>query len=217
MQNTTFTSTPIHYVKLKKITNGVENGFVKAVFSKLNQADEKDRIAIQQVQDIWGKKEFIANSCCENFFKEQSPETQTYNCIELISNAPLGERIIGLAKSLTLDLGKTKIYHLSWLASKLKLDNPERGIKGVGEVLLGEVFNKAKNKKMPLEFTSSNDSFYFKTFKNAGLDFVEDEELFEMGNGLFTIQKRDFDKYINYCQKKYGTDFSAKIKEGIQI
>lgn len=216
--NINFTSTPIHYVNLKKLTNGVEDGFVKAVFSKLNPSDKKDIDAIIQINQDWDE-EYLVSEYCGDFIRNISPDINQYHAIELLENKDLGDKIVGLVKYYFKNYGNKENLHLSWLITNPKAKfisrDEKREIKGVGEILLGETFNKAKeHKALGLEFSYGNDSFYKKTFENAGINIINGKT-FNPSDKEFYVETEDFDKYINYCQNKYSTDFSAKIKDGI--
>jgi len=163
-----FTSTPIHYVNLKKVTNGVEDGFIKAVFTKLNPNDlEGDCLAIEKIKETWKE-----NDMAEKFagiFKFFKSDLNFYNALELVGNNNLDERIVSLVKS-SIEGGRT--LKLSILLSKPELsrENIQRPIKNVGELMLGEIFNKAKQLQVSrLEFESAEDAFYIHVLTRLGL------------------------------------------------
>lgn len=203
-----FTSTPIHYVNLKKVTNGIEDGFVKAVFSKLNPNDkEGDCLAIEKIKETWKE-----NDMAEKFagiFKFFKSDLNFYNALELVGNNNLDERIVSMVKS-SVEGGRT--LKLSILLSKPELfkENIQRPMKNVGELMLGEIFHKAKQLQVSrLEFESAEDAFYIHVFDKVGIELTGDK--YNPVKHKFSLPKEDFDKYLKYIQKEYNTDFSAVI------
>lgn len=201
-----FTSIPIHNINLKKVTNGVEIGSIKAVFSKLDVNDPKDSEALFEIKELWDDKDKLV-CCMYRHFKIKTPDNE-YFTIELPGNNSLSDRIIGLAN--TFYSAKDKVYNLLNLITKPSMQyyTEERGIKGVGETLLGEIFQKAReNNASNLVFGSLANNFYNKSFDNAKMTN------YKIGDSSFryTISRDNFDKYIKYCQEKYNDNFSTII------
>ena len=203
-----FTSTPLHYVNLRKVTNGAEDGFVRAVFTKLNPKDlEGDCLAVDKIKDTW-----MGTSLRDNFagaFKFFKAESNHYNAIELVGNNNLGDRIVGLAKS-SVELGRMLKLSLLLIKPEMSRINYKRSINHIGELMLGEMFNKAKQLNVSkLELESAEDDFYIKVLEKAGIELTP--EKYDSINHKFHIPVEDFDKYINWCQSEYKTNFSATI------
>lgn len=203
--NTTFTSTPIHTVNLKKVTNGVEDGFVKAVFSKLDPRDHEDILAMQKIKENWEDKN-ATDWICPSFERldEVDKFSLRFHCIELPGTESLDKRIVGLTESFIPPNEDVKFYHLSCIASKAEnqYGKTERIVKNIGEVMLGSLFNDAKKLKAScFEIISVCNGFYENTFGNSKIAFKEKYR-------VFNIQKRSFNKYLKYIQNKFNFDFS---------
>lgn len=86
-----FTSTPVHSVNLKKLTNGAENGFIKAVYSKLSPEDLNDSVAINELKATWD----VPHKLMDEFSREfnLSIKSHEYNAIEMIGETPLYKNI----------------------------------------------------------------------------------------------------------------------------
>ena len=211
--NVNFTSTPIHSVNLKKLTNGAEDGFVKAVFSKLDPNDINDSLAIHELKATWD----VPYNLMDEFSREfnLSIKSHEYNAIEMVGEAPLYKRIVGLICSNSYSRNNEIISTGRVLITKPELSKKSdaRSVKGVGEMLLGKAFYQAKlAKSKEFKFDSSATDFYEKTFADAKIRIIKGVNFFqEGGNDRFVIGEKDFDKYINWCQQKYQTNFSAKI------
>jgi len=213
-----FKSKPLHYVNLKKFTNNVDDGFIKAVFSELNPSNSVDKEAIKEIRESWKDNSTAGDFCdyfiCDSHIKHPSSfaikNPTKYFCIELINKNPLGQRIIGVLKTFP-DLKIPDYYYLSRIATKneFRYGDSERSIKNIGEILLGESFNETKKRNFSgLTFTSLCDEFFETSFNNAGIDFKNRW-------GDFTIEKGELNKYLEYIQKKFNINFSQKIKKSI--
>lgn len=204
--NVSFTSTPIHTITLKKLTNGVENGTIKAVFSKLNPFDIKDIESIEKIKETWSDPEKLIHSFYRHF-KEKKSDNEFF-AIELDEKNGLSKTILGLLN--TCFLPKDKMYHLLTINTKPNFikGRKDKEIKGIGEIMLGEAIQQAKQKKVDsFNFISLADNFYDHTFEKAKLKFHKSENSY----AHYIIESEDFDKYIEYCEKKYGNNFSATI------
>lgn len=204
--NINFTSIPVHAVNLKKVTNGIENDSVKAIFSRLDIDDPKDLDTLRQLKDTWDDRDKLVHSMYKHF-KMKTPDND-YFAIELPGKDDLSERIVGLAHTLYSQTNKT--YELRELITKpcLQYYTDERKIKGIGEALLGEVVKQAKGKNANnVNFVSLAKNFYNKSLERAKVNnFKLSENSFR-----YFISKENFDKYIQYCQDEYGDNFSAII------
>lgn len=205
--NICFKSTPIHTVNLKKVSNGVEDGFVKAVFSKLDPRDPEDVNAIKKIKETWHDK-LATDWICESFEKLNKVDkfALRFHCIELPGNESLDKRIIGLTESFVPPDEDFKFYHLSCIASKAEnqYGKTERTVKNIGEVMLGSLFNDAKKLKAScFEIISACNGFYEKTFADSKIAFKEKY-------CVYNIQKRSFNKYLKHIQNKFNFKFSQK-------
>lgn len=205
---TLFGSQSLHFVNIKRVTAGVEDGFVKAVFSKLDPNSAEDIEAIIKIKDTW--KEKLAHTWIgENFLNlEKLKKTPLeFHCIELINEKSLGERIIGLSEILIPEEKQT--CHLRCIVSKAEnqFDNKNRQLKNIGEMLLGAVINDAQKKHATsLDIFSILDAFYDKTFLKSGINF-------EKVYSNFKINSEEFGKYIAYIEKKFKMSFSEKTSK----
>lgn len=222
-----FGSTPLHQVNLRK---GDGSGFVRAVVSELDPKCEEDFLALSQVAKDWNAGFFVGKIL--NFFEacrgsltshQNNPELQdwivknnpqTYYAVELLHEAPLHEKIAGLlmATFKRNTLHNCRNLDLSLLQVRPDImyqdgvDNSARRIKGVGEVLVGQVFRHAKESAAPsITITSSNDYFYYETFKKSGVEMIDDR-LYDY-TAPFTIKSGEFDKYLGYTEQKYQIKF----------
>lgn len=217
---TSFTSTPLHCVNLKKIVTVADNSPILAVFSSLNPKSRGDRNALLQIKDTWRKSQLVRNFCTS--FLENQSNLHQFNAIELVNEKPLGERIVGLIKTFPSYNNKEKGLYLATILTKPEFSahNQGRTIKDIGEIMLGEIFNYAKKTQAHfIEFTSIDDNFYSRVFSKASVHAVEEDasHYCEYLSGEFFIPQGEFDKYLNYCKKQYGLDFSENLKGGIEI
>lgn len=202
-----FTSRPIHYVNIRN----ADNKFVKAVFSRLDPKCGVDKAAIEKLQNSWEvphelMKDFYAEFSCPKDGKE-------FNAIELPGKGPLHKRILGVVYSKTYMLWNKEHMSMPLLITnpEIKYGRESRKLKGIGEIMLGEVFNRAKKMNVPeLEFNSEANKFFRKFFRHTKVKIVDGVN-FNPYNRFFHISQENFDKCINWCQKKHQTNFSAKI------
>lgn len=197
--NVEFKSIPIYQVNVRN----ADNGLVKAVFSELKATCEEDKLAIIKIKNSW-ENSYLLDGFFEDF-KDTFSSDKNFNAIELLGKAPLGERIIGLVQTQFMyanDLFGTYIFSRPDLKKQVVC----RKIKNVGEVLLGSIMKMAKEKNSThFNFRSSNDSFYYKTFDDAKIQpyVMKGRRLTE-----FSINSKEMQKYIEYCQNKFKIDFS---------
>lgn len=207
---TSFTSTPLHGVN---VYNAKGRFLTSAVFSKLSPTDNKDIEALKYILENWKGNPLLLGMFRDNF-REIPNSLNEFHAIELPGMKNLGEKIVGLTMSYPRkDFDNSKIFHLALIVVKpeLRAEIKDRGIKNVGEVLLGEMFNLAKKMKASsLELFSQNHGFYVKTFKNACIDISEENEIFSPSDQKFSIDKTLFNKYIEYCKNKFSINFSNK-------
>ena len=205
--NVNFTSRPIHCVNIRD----ADNKLVKVVFSKLDPKCGVDKAAIKKLQNSWEvphelMKDFYAEFSCPKDGKE-------FNAIELPGIGPLHKKILGVVYSKTYMLHNQERMSMPLLITNpdLKHENGLRKLKGIGEIMLGEVFNRAKKTKAPeLEFNSEANKFFRKFFSRAKVKITDDVN-YNPYNSFFHIGQEDFDKCIDWCQKKHKTNFSATI------
>jgi len=207
-----FTSTPLHPVNLRKFTNGAQDGFVKAVFSKLDPNNLEDLAALKEIEtNADSEKSAILRMLC-GFFPYNCFQNDQYHCLELVGEGSLAQRIVGLLNT-TPGLGDKKAYVGKLIATvpRFKYGKDDRGIKGVGEVMLGETFNLAKKGGFErLSFDSTKNPFYDETFRTAKVN-VQEREISGWDSARnIIIPKTEFDKYINYCEDKYKFKFNKK-------
>jgi len=205
--NIYFTSTPIRQVNLKKITNGIDDGFIKAIFSNLNPANPKDRKAVKYINKTWNKN-LITNEFCDEFLARRDFDTETFYCIELPNKKKLGDKIIGVSKGILFSDNNKPEYFLHFIAinPSLRATSENRQIKNIGEVMLGEAFNLAKTADAShISFENIN-SFCNKVFKKAGIKIFDSNQDSSSTNAFsyfFSINKDIIDKYLNYYQKEF--------------
>lgn len=212
--NIYFTSTPLYRLNLTKIVNEAENGVAKGVFSKLNPKSELDIEAIKQIKESFTK---IDANCpgqllCRDFLNNSSDNIEYY-ALELSEKPTLAERIVGLAQIYP----EKRNYLLPYLyvMPEFQKSNPNRTLKNAGKLLMSLIFNQVKNSRSTgLSFSSTNDNFYLKIFRDANIKLTGDS-YFHRGKNYefskFFIDRDDFDTYQNYIKNKFGIDFLQKI------
>jgi hypothetical protein len=201
-----FKSRPIREINLAK--NKKER--IGAVFTELLQ--KEDRPAIQKIYDSpeWDEASG-RNHLCGDFIARKPDESLKFYAIELADKTKeLADRIVGLFNTEVCkdnDTGK-KFLDFSFAFAKPSLkfrdENLPRGHKGIGENMLAETFRIAKEQNFDtVAITSTNNPFYEHSFKEAKLKNIKRKPLL---NGIieYRISGSEFDKYIDYVQKKYG-------------
>ena len=213
-----FTSKPLHFVNLKKLTNGAEDGFIKAVVSELDATDKIDTDAIEKLNVAWNNRSGLVHWFCQDFLAKANASAQ-YFVIEKPGSTNLVDKIVGLLQIYPQKNFVTKRDNLilSTLATKSEFSskNTERGMKNIGEALLGETFNSAKEKNIAdvkIYATKSNCGFYSNFFKNAGLSEAEFGNPTEENLYTLVIKEKNFDKCIKYYQNKFCSDTLPQFK-----
>lgn len=217
-----FTSTPIHKVNLINVKDG---SFIPAVFSQLNPNNQLDAKAIKYIQKTWEETPLLTDHLYDDFMSVSNSEQ--YHVIELVNKAPLEQRIVGLIKSRISHVEKHNGLELMCtgrindVKALLELNKPQcslsllivkpefakknmlRKIKDIGELLLGEIFNLAKNADASsFVFNAANTDFYNKTFSRA----LADNYIPHPSNTAshFNMKRDTFDKYLAYWKQKFG-------------
>lgn len=214
VSSTSFTSTPLKKVYLRSINKNGEEKLIKGMYTKLTPEDIN---SIKEISQNWQVPHGLAQDFYRdfNFYNFISPDTkQSFNAVELISKKPLKEKILGLMHCYTSVIcgEKSLCGNTIFVNPNLSTANKNRNIKGIGEILLGNFFSQAKRGNVDYaNFTSSSSavSFYRTTLKKAGIK-VSKNNYFNKDRCRFSIPQNEFDKYIQYCQKKYNTDLSQK-------
>lgn len=202
VNNPNFKSTPIQNVHLRN----AQGGYVKAVFTELDQKNIEDIEGIRNISTLWKNADY-GKTYCKHFLTSNIDNNVRYFSLEFEHGKNLAERILGLLKlrfSKNLNTGKMDISLLQTKPEIMYTDYEQnRAIKGVGETLLSAAFVLAKNKKISrIDIVSTNDYFYYNSFKKAGLDLNEEDKMY-YNIGDIEIHNKDFDKYIDYINKKY--------------
>lgn len=200
--NINFKSTPIHKIKLFKVSNEKVCGTVDAVISKLNSSDYYD---IEKIKNNWDSD--LIDSFTYNFGVNCKVKNNNFYAIELINQEPLSKKIVGLMYD------ETKVNDDEYLKLNYILTHPQfnkkvknRELKGIGEILFYKAFSDAKiTKANKLDFVSINNGFYNNTFNNAKIGFTDKNKYYPLKH-KYSIDKSSFDKYLNYCKEKYGFD-----------
>lgn len=213
-QKVNFTAIPLHPVKICRIPNGQKMLSCEGVISMLDPKDPQDISNVRNILESWKSHRDLIEKFCKQFFSsdDRLPNEQ-YLALEIPNGK---EKIIAGIERLcpTVDSDATDI-HLSYLITnpEFEADNPNRTVKGIGEILLAKAFHVAKESNAyDLDIFSSNDPFYFKTLANAEIKL--DESKFPVlqtfgTQSLFTFVREHFDKYIEYCERKYGFKFPS--------
>ncbi|MDD3437768.1 MAG: hypothetical protein PHC64_11515 [Candidatus Gastranaerophilales bacterium] len=207
--NINFTSVPICHVNLPT-PEGCKT--VKATVSMLIPGNAEDTKAVREIGDSWN--ETLAGYV-RDLFVQNSYYDQSYQALELSGQGDLADRIVGLSSYQNLYDGFNNEIYLSYLVAKPELSakTETRGIKNIGEALLGAVFSAAqKMKAYRVSFQSENNGFYAKTFSMIGLDIPE---LKRKKSPKIQICGCNIDEYVEYWQEKFGVDFMEMISEGI--
>lgn len=208
--NISFSAIPIGNVnRIPKVEKGIVNGCVEGIISKLDSSDRLDLEAVSQIEKNWqGHYEQLYWYFSGNF--RNPAETDSFHSLEFVSDASLGKRIVGLIQhKLKNDKGN---FEASLLLIKPDLiaEKKNRKFKSLGEILLGVPFQKAKEANVPameLEFMDTNEAFYDKIFKKADVKaekFVDSKTKTKN----FLVKNEEFNKYIEYCKKNFGLNFS---------
>lgn len=210
--NPSFTSRPFCNVNLKRVSSGVHKNYTQAVISTLSPKSEIDKVAVDAAYNNWTCINQVIRVFRNDFLKHPQKHDQ-YLALELKGSQNLADRIVGFVKSHIIKEDNQKKLCLSFLVTKPEFMrwNSERTAKGLGEVMLGEAFCRAKKLKVSsVKITSVEHDFYNRAFEHAGIDIVEGENFFHK-SGEYHIKAKDFDKYIDYCQKEYKTKLKAKF------
>lgn len=217
-QNINFTSTPIHNVNLRKVTNGKEDGFISAVFSKLNLGDTEDKTALWHIQNTWDESEkkskAVANTICKHFLAKKQERQADYFCLELENKESLGNRIIGLMELQPEKHDSKDVLYLSLLTTKPDFIHKKenRTIKGIGEILVGEAINQAKKgNHSRLDIWAEDKGFFARIFEKTKIDL---EKILTRSNrdwDEYEIKREHFQQYLKECEKNYKTNFSEII------
>lgn len=202
--NISFKSNPLGNVHLRKVKNGVVQGSKEMVFSELSQIDKVDIQAIKEIGETWKRPDLSLPKAYSQMFlgDEVSPDIKYYAIESPHKNKKLSDKIVAFMKLNFYPEDENLELAIVQSHPDLMLqDKKERSLKGCGEILLGKTFDFAKqNKTKTVQIGSSNNAFYYKTFKDAKVDFHS----FLRGNIRdFIIFDKEFDKYINYINQKY--------------
>lgn len=201
-QNIQFTSTPIHYLDLIKMENGIEKGIVKAAFSKLDL--KKDKATMEALKKASSKENLHFQLCCNNFLNP-NPAKEKYYAIELVGNESLDKRILGLAECYQ---GKNGQLEVSLLAAKSECmkNNPQRTFKNTGVALLSAIYKIAKKTKaVEVKIPSGNDKFYSNIYDNSCTKYYLDRVLH-----CFYVANNQFDNFISFCNKNFSLNLQDK-------
>ena len=160
---------------------------------------------VKEICEKWDASTTLASAFSRSF-RFGKTDGVNFNAIEIVDmENPLG-KIIGLVKSFPkIKINETSLFLQQLITEPtLSKNNGHRAIKGVGEILLGECFEIAKKMNFSsVDIPSSNNPFYFHTFKEAKIDILEGYS-FDKKSSEFSIPRKDFDKYINYFREKYN-------------
>jgi hypothetical protein len=202
-----FKSTPLHHVNIRKVENGATVGFEKMMFSKLDNGDSTDRVAVKFIGQNWVGAPYA--KLFDEWFNEKpltkSIEPRHYAVELLDKGKDLAEKIQGLLRVKIENYSHGKNLDVSLIQSHPDLlytsKYKKRSLAGFGEVMLGECFKIAKKENAgTLVISSTNDEFYDKTFERAKIKIWNTSI---NSGGVFRIEKSEFDKYINYVNEKY--------------
>lgn len=198
----TFTSRPIHYLNLTRVKNGLEKGFVKVCFSKLDLKKDKEAIEILKKSSVNQNLHF--QCCCTNFLNPK-PAREKYYAIELIGNETLDKRIVGLAECYHKKNSQLEVSLLATKSEFLK-ENPSRTLKNIGISLLSSIFQIAKKtKSTEVKIPSGNDEFYSNVYDTSQTKYTKDK-----GLHIFYVANDQFDNFISFYNKTLSLDFNHK-------
>lgn len=204
--NVNFTSTPLHKVNIVSAKDGK---LIPAIFSELKPyGRNNDRTTIKEIAKTWKSVPFLLTNIFSTNFCSKMDLGNNFYAVETLGEEPLAKRIVGLMQTLTekdtppLNLDK---FDLELLIVKPDFAHTtkDRQFKNIGELLFGEAFNQAKKSNSDyIKFYSTEDDFYSKILKKATIDSSNNEH-------RFTIDKPNFDKYIDYWKTKFKIDLNA--------
>lgn len=204
--NLSFTSTPIKPIRLK----GLNNKYVKAVFTKLDSKNAEDINAIEKLYNDFGDKDETLKGFCMHFF-DKNADFPEYFALEKKEGRTLSDRIIGVFECMVNDFDYQGT-HL-FVKPQYQFKNKNREITNPGKAILAFIVNAVKAKKLEgLTFCSTNNAFYNKIFSEAGIEFNRGKSNFEIlpQEGKYTdyfIHKDDCDKFLSHIEKNSGIKF----------
>lgn len=200
--NISFKSNPLAHVNIHNAKTGE---LVPAIFSELSYKNDIDIEGIEEIYAKWDTP--LSNLLCSDFPKMHS--NQYFYAIELPNNAPLSQKIIGLASteqdfysdSLSLSIIVTE-------PSLAQKGNSKRLFKNTGEVLFAMAVERAKKAVVSsLYWDSANNRFYNRILKKAGIPISDCR--FNEDKDAYILNNKYFDKYLDYIKTEYKIDFSG--------
>ena len=192
---------------------------VFALFGCLSSDDsaknEKEDINIVgTLDDLWDVPHALMKDFRRNFdfFNLTSKNnSREFYAIEDIRKKAPEKKFKALIELYTVNLSNNKFLCLEnfFVNPMLFSKNEKRKFANIGEVFLGKVFSRAKEENADfVKFVSSEHNFYKKVLQRAGIK-TSGNNYFNKYADHFCIPKIEFDKYIQYCKKKYQTDFDV--------
>ena len=209
---TSFKSKFLNPVYFNRINQNETKTLVKGICSRL---EKEDLTTLEKLDELWNvphalMQDFRRNFDFFNFTSKNN--TREFYAIEDISKKPPEKKFKALMELYTANLSKNKFLCLEnfFVNPMLFSENKERKFANIGEMFLGKVFSKAKEENADfVRFVSSEHNFYKKVLKRAGIK-TTGNNYFNKDADHFCIPKIEFDKYIQYCKKKYNTDFDVR-------
>lgn len=214
-KNINFTSIPVNEVKVLSSKGAYILSPQCAIVSKLSQTCAEDINAIKKINRTWAQHSSIAYTFCRFFLNKSEKTMQSeYYALEIPQKGRPFTKIIGLFSTSKGNSGELKLDYIV-TEPDFQYKNFKRNIKGVGEVMLGEVFNIAKEKHANLlNIFSTKVNFFDTTFKNASIQRFDDMDTssFNITSRFYHLKSKSFDKYIKYIEQKYNFKFPSTEK-----
>lgn len=206
-QKPNFTAKPLYDVTLM---DKLGRKGIKATVVELEKGNSQDILALEEVEkqcdhkNGWkpGAPDQIFFTLFDHF-KDRTisgKDTSKYYAVTIPDGK--NSKILGCMNASinnTLGFNKALLDDL-YVSNNFAHRNSSRDIKGVGEVLVSQAIKFAKEAKAKtLDFLSLADNFYIHSFTSAKLNNTRTEN-----SSNFHVNSSEFNKYLDFCNKKYG-------------
>lgn len=206
-QKANFTAIPIRDVNL---LDKKGNKTLKATIVELERSCDKDMFTLERTLEKEPDNAFkgLLASILETLKNKNHEETKVFAL-----TVPEGKdiKILGCMNLTTIESNAKKRLYLNnlYVTDNFATRNDSRQVKGVGESLLAQAINLAKNiKANALAFQSIDDNFYIHSFNSANLENTKSPNF-----SVFHVHDTEYNKYLDYCGSKYESNFSKDINE----
>ena len=182
------------------------------VISEFDPKDAGDFAALKKISEEWKGADYIKNILISfnrsaKYYQTEGniPDKYKYYAVEIPNNEPLHKKTLGLISIFSNPSNSLEIDHLQVKPDLKHQKDKTRKIKGIGEMLVGKVFevantNRSKISEIGLIPSTGAQDFYEKMFQKAD---IQNKGQWEE----FVIDSSDFPKFLKYIEYKYQTKF----------